>query len=338
MATPQNFAAFITTVNTMIGEVWASTAPKSPTFVSPVPAGEGSVYEDGWIGRMPKPRVWAGPRVVHEPGPQTYQVPFLPFELTAGIDRFKFDDDMHGIFTRMLPDLALQMGLLQDFQTRDLIEASGYYSGSQFQNGLDGISFFNTGHPVDFYDPTKGTYSNDFSNGGANVTYKTTTNTTKTLLVGGALTNVAIFSLYEYMLQLKGEDGEVLGISPTDIMVPPLLAAEGEFLLKSMFMAPPAWGQIGAQVGAADNPLRRFGLALIVNERLNLQSTWYMQDNSRGSKAMRFAWREAPRLVPRIAEDDPVVFDEHKLTWGYWARAIPLWAPSFLMCRSSSAN
>lgn len=335
MITPSDFAVFVTTVNTMIGEAYSSAAPASPEFVTPVSTGEGSIFEDGWTGRMPKARVWAGPRVVHEPGPQTYKVPFLPFELTATVDRFRLDDDMKGIYYRVLPDLALQMSLLQDQQVRDLIENTGYYKNNSFQTGLDALNFFSTAHPVDFYDTSKGTYINDFSAGGQTVTYKDAAGATKTRLVGGALTNVAIFSLLEYMRQLKAEDGEVLGITPTHIMVAPFLSGELEWLLASMFMGPPAWGVIGSQVGASDNPLRRFGLKPLVNERLTLQGTWYMMDNSKSVKAMRFGWREQPRLVPRTNENDPIVFSEHRYEWGYWARAIPLWSFPWLMCRSS---
>lgn len=332
MITPADFAVFVTNVNTMIGNAYSSAEPEAPKFVTPVPI-TGTIYEDGWTGRMPKPRVWAGPRVVHEPGPQTYTAQPFPYELTAGVDRFRVDDDLHGIYFRVLPDLALQMKLLMDYESRDLIEAAGNYTGAR-QNGLDALTFFNTAHPIDFYDSSKGTYSNDFSGGGANVSFKAPDGSTKTILTGGALSPVALQTLWEYMTTLKGEDGEVLGVEPTTIMVPSFLKGEAEFIINSTFLAPPAWGSITGQVGAADNPLRRFGLDIIVNKRLKLLNTWYLQDNSKAVKSMRWGIREAPILVPMVTENSPNVFNEHKYVWGYWSRGTALWSYSWLMCRS----
>jgi phage major head subunit gpT-like protein len=287
-----------------------------------------------WIGRLDKMRLWLGPRITHEPAPQTYTVTPQPFELTEAIDRFKLDDDMMGVYYRTLPEMALQAKRWPDFQMRDMLRNQGAWTGLP-QNGLDGLTYFNTAHPVDLYNSGAGTYSNDFTGGGANVAYKNAAGGTVNVLTGGAFSPTALATVVEYMMQLKAEDGEPVGVTPNKLLVPPQLRLESELVVKSTFFAPPAWGTIASQVGAADNPLARFGLEPEVWELLaGDSSTWYVQDTTKAFRPMLWILRYAPVAAYRIAETDPVVFDSHKYLYGYWARGCPAWGFSWLMVRS----
>lgn len=340
--TPANLAFWFTKLDTQLGYTYSITPTFTESIASTIPS---STEQNGyaWIGRLDKLRYWAGSRITHEPAPQTYFLINQPFELTEKIDRFKLDDDQMGVYERTMPEMAIQAKKWPDYQMRDLIENSGVQTGTR-QLGLDGLTYFNTAHPVDLYNPAQGTYSNDFSGGGANVTYPNG----RTILTGGAFGPTAVSTLYSYMLQLKAENNEPLGIMPNEILVPTALATEAELVLKSSFFAPPAWNTVGtapaaipvtgnmAQVGTADNPIRRFGLDYRIIPELTLPNFWYLADTKKAFKPFIWQLRQAPVLAARVQETDPTVFDTHTYLWGYWARGAPGWGFSWLCCRSSS--
>jgi len=337
LITPANLAFWFTKLDTQLGYTYSIT----PTFIDAVASTIPSSTEQNgyaWIGRLDKMRLWQGSRIVHEPAPQTYFLINQPFELTEKIDRFKLDDDQMGVYERTMPEMAIQAKKAPDYQWRDLIENSGAQTGNR-QNGLDGLTFFNTAHPVDLYNSAAGTYSNDFSGGGANVTYPNG----KTILTGGAFGPTSVSTLYSYMLQLKAENGEPLGVMPNEILVPTALATEAELVLKSTFFAPPTWNTVGTgtggnatQVGTADNPIRRFGLDFRIIPELTLPNYWYMHDSKKAFKATIYQVRQAAVLAARVQETDPVVFDTHSYLWGYYMRFAVGWGFSWLMARSSS--
>ncbi len=327
MITPSNFTVFVTNVETMIGEVYNTDDVQSVAkqISSEIPC-TSSQLTLGWTGLMPKMRAWFGARQPHQPAPQTYTIQMQPFENTDSIDRFNLDDDMFGIYYRMLPDMARQAKRHADYQLRDLLENSGVQTGVK-QLGPDGLTFFNTAHPVDLYDTTKGTYINDFV-GGQSVGGVT---------VGGPLSPTSFTSLFEYNMTLKGEDGERLGIRNNVLMHPPTLRTEVELILKSTFFAPPAWGafaSIGSQVGAADNPLRRLGVEPLQNDFLASNTKWYLMDTTKAFKPLLWVVRNETVTVPRVNENDQAVFDTHQFQWGQWNRVSPGWDYSFLCARS----
>ena len=328
MITPSNFAAFVTSANNLIGHVYdADNVPMvAKQFMTEYPS-QSTQWTTAWFGRMPKMRLWDGPRQPHQPGLQTYTVIPQPWENTYSIDRFVLDDDQYNNYYRLLGELVLQSKRHQDYQGRDLIEATGVQSSTAIQKGPDGISFFNTAHPVNFYDSSKGTFINDFVGG----------QTVSGVTVGGALSPVSFASVYEYMTTINDDQGERLGVTPTHLMHPPTLKAEVELILKSTFFAPPTWGafaQLSSQAGAADNPLRRFGVTPLENHYLSDFKKWYLQDNSKSVKPLLWIVREPIITVPRVNENDPVVFDTHMFQWGQWGRNAPGWGFPFLMARS----
>jgi phage major head subunit gpT-like protein len=325
MITPAGFNLFITTVNTMIGQVYsdASIPELWKSFSSTMPSpGKQTVY--GWTGMLPKPRVWKGSRVVVQANPQTYTLVNLPYEHTLGIDRFDLDDDLMGIYYRQIPDQARQVRRLPDYWHRDLLENLGDQTGTK-QNGLDGLTAFNTAHPVNLYAPAAGTYTNDTTGGGQTINSR---------LIGGSFSPTSFATVVEYMMNLPGEDGEPLGIYPNLGMFPSALMLEAELVLKSTFFSPPAWGTITGQVGAADNPLRRFGVTPIVNPYLTSNTKWYLFDTTKSFKPLIWQVNTPAVFTPRVNENDPVVFDTHHYLWGVWGRVAPGWSYSFLFHRS----
>lgn len=329
MITPAAFQAFVTNVNTMIGAVYATDDVDSvwKTICSELPC-TSSILELGWTGLMPKMRPWFGPRQPHEPNPQTYSVNMVPYENTYACDRFTLDDDQFGILYRMLPDMARQAKRQPDYESRDLIEARGIFAGAR-QLGFDGLTHWNSAHPVNLYDASMGTYTNS-TVGGQSVGGVT---------IGGTFSPTAFTSVFEYMSTIKGEDNERLGVRMTHLMHPPTLRAEVELVLKSTFFAPPSWGAyapIGSQVGAADNPLKRFGVTPIQNDFLVSNTNYYGLDCSKAFRPFLWVNREATRMTPRTSESDPAVFDTHTFQWGQWNRVSPAWDYAFLSHRSGT--
>ena len=346
MITPSQYAPFITTVDTTVGQIYTQLSSEMTynRWASKLPI-QGSIFNEGWTGRMPKPRPWFGSRTVYEPAPQTYQITPIPYELTYAIDRFVFEDssvNAASIFWRMLPDMAYQWVRQPEYELRDLLENAGIQStgignglGGNRQNGFDGLSIFNTAHPIDVYNPafskgtlfSGGTYCNDFIGG----------QTIGGLSIGGALSTTSFSSLLQYIRQIPDESGEVLGVRASCMMVPTTLEVTARFILKATFMAPQQWdtiGNLGTQVGAGDNQLAKMGVDLIVNPFLTKAQRWYLMDTSHALKPFLWIVREAPRTVPRVNENDPIVFDQHRWLWGAWDRVCPAPNYSWLFYRS----
>jgi phage major head subunit gpT-like protein len=338
--TAANYAAWITTVDTTVGHLYTQLNPKNTyrEYVTTLPM-KGSIYSIGWTGRMPKARPWYGSRVVYEPAMQIYQVEPIPYEITYGIDRFKLDDSdvnaSESIFWRMLPDMVRQWQMQPEYEIRDLLEATGVQAAGTRQNGLDGLTNFNTAHPIDIYNPgfngggnalfSGGTYCNKFTGGGVSINGTT---------IGGALGIVQFSSLWQYMQAIPGEDGETLGVVPDVMLIPLTLQDTAMFILKATLLASPTWGsfaQLTGQVGAADNQYVKVGVRPVVNAYLRNTKNWYLMDCSHPvAKPLLWIVREAPRTVPRVNENDPVVFDVHRYLWGGWDRVTPAWDYAFM--------
>jgi len=333
MITPANFNLFVSTVNTLINEARVRNLPLVyPSLCEEVASGTTqNVY--GWIGRLPTMRKWEGARVVFESAPQTYTLINEAYEATLAIDRFRLDDDQFGLYYKQLPFMTEQARIQPDIMLQQLIENVGDQTGAVKQAGLDTLTGFNTAHPVDFYNAGAGTYSNDFVGGFA------TTLQGIAYTVGGALSTPGAFaSAYEYMMSYKGEDGLPLGVIPDTLMTSQFLKMEAEIILKNAFYSPPTWGFITGQVGAAENPIQKWGMNLIVNPLLTTYPLrWYLACTTRPFKPFIHQRREATQTVPRVTENDPVVFNNHTFLWGMWDRQAIGWGPSFLVARSGPA-
>jgi phage major head subunit gpT-like protein len=332
--TPANLRLFVTNTNVSIGRAYKAKTPLWPAFASEEPV-TGRYWTTGWTGQMTKMRIWLGRRVTHEAYPQTYTVEMLPFENSWSIDRFDLDDAIIPIYYREAEQFAEKGAMNKDFQLVNLIEGQGVYSSSPRSYGPDGVAMWSTVHPVDVYDSTKGTYINDFTGGGQAATFAKAGGGTTSVTVGGAISPAAIATISEYMPEVKGEDGEPLQVRPDMLMHAPILQTEVDLILKAMFFAPPSWGTITGQVGAADNVLRMRGITPFTNDYLvNLPTTFYMLCTKRGIKPWAWLNREEVHTVPRVSETDENVYAEHRLEWGMWSRGAP--APMFpwLMARS----
>lgn len=323
--TPANLQFFFTGVETRFWTAYSNAAVVIDRLATEYPVGT-EQWVSGWIGMLDRAREWLGSRVVRQPAPQTYLVPIQNFELTEGIDRFKLQDDTYGIYMPTIAMMGENMKKWADWELRDLLQDRGSQTG-QRQNGLDTLTHWNTAHPVDFYDASKGTYSNDFRGGF----------TVNGVNVGGALSINAFSTLWQEIASRKSENNEALGLMADLTVVPTQLTTVGKVILNSMFFAPPQIGSIGSgsganapNVGATDNPLKGATDLLTWPDLSNDPTTWFQLVTNRPVKPFSWLKREAPNFVYRIQPTDPAVFDTHTYIYGSEARGAPAWGFGWL--------
>jgi phage major head subunit gpT-like protein len=331
-----NTQLLLTELNNVVGQAWARNIDSMVDQVCQrVPSGSAQTTFF-WSPKLNKMRLWNGPRVVQEPGLRSYNVVNQTFENTLGIDRFLVDDLQVDALFRMLPDLVEQAQYQPDYMLRDLLENSGDQTGAR-QVGMDGLNGFSTVHPQAMYQPSPSgaaTYPNDFTGGGQVIAMPTPAGGTTNVTVGGAFGPTAVMTLIGYMKSLKAEDNETFGVNPNLLVHHPQLEGEVNLVLKSMFFAPPAWSTITGQVGAAENPIQKYGLKPYINRLLTLPFVWYLFDTTRSFKPLIHTVRNETVMVPRVNENDPVVYANHQLQYGQWNRQAVAFGPPWMFARS----
>lgn len=323
----------------IIGQAWkVNIESVAGQLCSNVPSGSAQVTHY-WSPKLNVMRLWNGARVVQEPGLRSYVVSNQTFENTLAIDKFLLDDLQVDAFFRMLPDLAEAAAYQPDFMLVDLLENSGDQTGDR-QLGLDGLAGFSTAHPQYMYLPSpsgSATFINDFTGGGQVVTMPKAGGGTVNVTVGGAFGPSALMSLIGYMKNLKAENNKNFGVTPNLAMFHTQLEGEVNLVFKSVFFAPPAWNTITGQVGAAENPIMKYGVMPFFNRWLTQPFTWYLFDTTRAFRPLIHQTREGVVLTQRTQPNDPVVFDMHKLLWGQYYRAAVAFGPPWMFSRSGPA-
>lgn len=322
-----NLNLFFTTTQVLFGNAYKATPVWYQDLCTTYPA-TSSEWADAWTGMSEKVRLWKGPRVVHTPMPQTYRVAIQKFELTWGIGREQFEDDQFGVFNTRTVTHAMQLAKWPDYQVRDLIFNRGDQTGV-LQKGTDGITHWNTAHPVDVYDSSKGTFCNDYR-GGVIINSE---------LVGGTLSSASFQAVYNDMGLRKTESGEAWGIEADTLAHSSHLKATSAAILNTQFIATPTIGYQGTGlpgtpnaplVGASENVLKGWADILVIKDFGITASTrlqWLMAQ-AKGMPVKPFSWllRKAPITVPRTREDDPNVFDLDEFQFGSRMRGAPAFA------------
>jgi phage major head subunit gpT-like protein len=340
LITPSNLNLFFTALETRFWQAYTA-APVVYNRISTTFPVATEQWISGWIGMLDKMREWNGPRVVHTPAPQTYAVAMQLFELTYGVDEIKLRNDTYGIYNPLVDFMGVQMGKWPDYQFRDLLQNQGSQTGSR-QLSLDNLTHWNTAHPIDFYDASKGTYANDYTNGGV---------TTNGIVIGGALAPNSFATVWEDMGRRKAESGESQGVVADLTMVPLMLKFATDTILQAQFMGMPVIGSIGTGaggtpnaplVGTTENQAKGWTDRLVWNDLGGstavgggtYDNVWYMLDTSKPVKPLSWLLNMAPDFVYRNQPQDPTVFDTHTYQYGSKAYGAPAWSFSWLASRS----
>lgn len=338
-----NLSFYFTGLETRFWTAYGA-APQVYTKLSTVYPVATEQWVSGWIGMLDKMREWIGPRITHTPAPQTYLVPIQNFELTEGIDLFKLEDDTYGIYNPVVAFMGIQAAKWPDYQFRDMLQNQGSQTGAR-QLGLDNLTYFNTAHPVDFWDASKGTFANDYTNGGVTV---------NGVLIGGALASNAFATVWEDMASRKTESGEAWGLTPDLAFTGPKLKHAMDTILQAQFIGLPVIGTIGTQVtqtagsaalpnspliGASENMVKGWSDRLMWPDLGgsttvgggSYDQVWYLSCSNMPVRGLSWLLRQAPDFVVRNRLDDPIVFDTHTVAYGSKSRGAPAWGfPAFL--------
>lgn len=310
LITPANLSIVFTGIETLFWAAYQAKEPWWPVIATMIPSStEQNFYP--WMGKIPTMQEWIGPRKTQNAATRGYNLINKPYELTLAVDKFKIEDDTYGVYNPITTEMGWQAKKWPDYQLRDLIRGTGSHANDV---GLDGLAFFHASHPVDIYDPAKGTYANTFGS--------------KPLTIQNYSAGRAAMMAY------KGEDGESLEVVPNLLVVPPQLEEQAKHVLESEYTGQPTIGtSTETQVGATNNVWRGSAKHIVLPELSPDPTTWYLLDTSRAIKPFIFQQRTAVNFVTRIAPDDPRVFDLHEYVYGTDARGNVGYGHSWLAAR-----
>jgi len=344
MPNPANLGYFFTTANATIGAAYGelqADSIKAKIADDVGGAGDRETLLFGWTGKLAKARVWTGPRVVNEPNPETYSVNYLPYEHTLAIDQFRLQDSggNYGIYFRMLQDQVHELDFTPDYWLRDLIEGLGAFTSTSGngnrQLGYDGLTHWNTAHPVNVYNSALGTYFNDTVGASG---FTPASGPSAGIQVGGPFGTVAFSTILEYMPQIRGQDNEPLRSIPTLLMHPTTLTTSVDVVLKAEFFGAPTFGTITGMVGTSDNVLRKRGVEPLENPLLTNTTRYYMMNMKlRTMRPFRWWPKESPNIVPLVSPTDPNVVMLHQLIWAGMGKGAPIWGFPFLCVRGGAS-
>jgi phage major head subunit gpT-like protein len=220
------------------------------------------------------------------------------FESTLGVDREEIEDDSLGLFEPRVQEFGRVAARIWE---RLLLDAliNGNAAASL---GFDGLPFFSTSHTLN----PAGVQSNSFS-GGATST----------------LTQTNIDLATTAMTQFTGEDGRLLGVSPTHIVVPKKLEMTARAILKAALVA-----------NGGTNIFNGY-LDIIVVPDLPGGATpvWYIVDLSAPIKPLLLQVRKPVQLVAKTEETSDNVFFLRQFIWGLDARGVAGYGPWWLALR-----
>ena len=228
----------------------------------------------GWVGDIPKVREWIGERIVRDLSAHSYTIKNRKFELTLGIPQDKIEDDELGIYSTIAQGHGQAFGYHPNELILEVLEGN--------PECFDGQPFFDTDHPVDPHDASKGVYTN--------------------LYTSQALNQANFLETYGAMGALVSEDGKPLGVRGMLLVVPTALHATAKTIVE-------------AQIVGGDSNIT-FGMAqILVIPELTSATTWYLMDTSRLIKPFIFQERKAPTIVAKDqdADEDVLKYGEHRL-------------------------
>lgn len=271
---------------------WNTPTPKLEGLATAVPSNaRTNVF--GFLLNLLKLRKWDGPRIIQNLKTGAYLLENEPYELTVGVDRRDIRDDLIGIHNHRFEDMGRAAKLWPDQTLKTALQAG------TTNLGFDGVPFFSTAHPLN----PAGNQSNNF----------TTT----------ALSAANFATVRAAMASYTGQDGEVLGVQPNVLIVPPQLEDTANTIVTAQYGAS---GATNVQQGQAR--------VVVVPQLANQATTWYVADDNNAIKGLIWQLREAPIFTAKTSFNDDNVFFENQFLWGINAEGVAGYGPWFLMARA----
>lgn len=256
----------------------------------------------GWMQRLLEMRQWIGPRVIQNLATQAYTLQNKTFETTIGVDREEIEDDSLGLFEPRVQEFGRVAARIWE---RLLLDA--LINGNAATSlGFDGLPFFSTSHTLN----PAGVQSNAIA--GATSVFSS-----------------ANLDIQRTAMQLySGEDGRLLGVKPTHLIIPPALEMAARAILNAQFIAT---GGTNVFNGLLD--------IIIVPELPGngTASVWYLADLSAPIKPLLLQVRKPVQLVSKVSEDEDLLFWQRQYIWGLDCRGVAGYGPWWLAMRMAGA-
>lgn len=238
-------------------------------------------------------RQWVGERQTQNVVVDGFVVTNLRYENTLAIQVDDLMDDQYSVYSNMLiPNLARHAKLLPDQQIANVINGN--------QVGFDGVTFFNSAHPIDPSGLTTGTQSN--------------------IVTTNPLNATGLAKAQAVMMGLKGPDGLPMGSYGNVILVPPSLKFAADTIANSSYFPINQNGQTGV-FGSASNVFQGQYTVVaspwITDTGDPTTAAWYLLD-CRNKQLCPFFWqmRMAPQLVQLVNPDNSLVFMQDRIYMG----------------------
>ncbi|HUB09455.1 MAG TPA: Mu-like prophage major head subunit gpT family protein [Myxococcales bacterium] len=288
---------------------YQNAEPWSAKVATSVPS-KTKITKMGWIGKIPRMRLWTGERTLNNLAAREYAITNQDFELTIEIDRNDIIFDQLGLYIQGVDLLGEQAKVWAD----DLVYGLMTYGDSSTPQtldtgavinpeGFDGNPFFYGSHPIDINNTALATQSNLFNS-----------TTSGDLPLNGANYGSTVRPA---MAAYKGEDNRPMGIIPDTLAVPPALEVTAYTIANATLVAQAVGAN--AATGASENviPMLKGAVKpLMIPQLAGADDTWYVLCTSKPVKPFAVTTVKAPEFVPLDKPTDPNVWERKKFRYG----------------------
>jgi phage major head subunit gpT-like protein len=298
--------AVLAALQTSVSFIFASAYRDTPTPVdqlATVVSSTHSIETYGWMQRLLAMREWIGPRVKQGLQTQAYTLKNKTFEATLAVDKEEIEDDSLGLFEPRARELGRIAARIW-FQL--LVDALAAGTSAL---GFDGVAFFSASHPLN----PAGVQSNLDIGGTLQKVMSAANDDTNAGVI-----NTAVSAMRNY----KGEDGRLLGVNPTHILVAPSYELPVRRVLNSALTS-----------NGGTNVMQGYLQIMVIPELEGATPPWYVADLSAPIKPLILQKRKEVELVAKVSLTDDNVFWQREFIWGVDCRGVAGYGPWWLMAR-----
>ena len=320
--TPAALSSFFDQVAFAYQQGYLAARPASfwARLATQVPSGtEANVYP--YLAKMPGFREWKGARWINNASLRSYTLANKDFEFTVGVNANKIKDDQFGFYKPMFEQAGAEKAIFPDRMVAKTIE------DGTTTLCADGQYFFDTDHPVDADDSSKGTQANKLVDASYDLAVTDPT--------------VPYSKARAAMAKWKMEDGEPAGIVPDTLICGEELRPYALIVAKAGLIA-----RVVTNV-AADQNVGGAGVSnVLVNEvdpistpllKVTSGRPWYLACTKLPIKPLIRQTREATGLIQMIDPTSPNVFHDNQYLYGEHIREAFGYGPPMLMFRMTAS-
>ena len=249
-----------------------------------------SIEEYPWIDNVPQMREWVTERTIKPLQAYSYQLRNQDWESTIEIDRNDIEDERLGMYANRARSAGFVAATWPDQMVYNVVDRS-------FDDKChDGQPFISDLHPY-----REGTENRTFSNR-IRVALDSSSLAAAMASFGAAQTA---------LMKMKAQDGQLMGLMPGALIVPPGLKAVADLLMSSDVLG-----------GDDPNPYKD-AAQVVCSARLTSDKRWWLTaDDSVGMKP--FIWQERKKALLEMVQDptDHFVFMNRKVLLGVSGRGV----------------